>query len=59
MDRYVKQNITLNLLGKYGIKQNHFNVEELKKEIEEKDYYVYLKICDLVNSARIIEATNT
>ena len=54
-----KQNITLNLLGKYGIKQNHFNVEELKKEIEEKDYYVYLKICDLVNSARIIEATNT
>ena len=31
MDRYVKQNITLNLLGKYGIKQNDFDVEELKK----------------------------
>ena len=36
MDRYVKQNITLNLLGKYGIKQNDFDVEELKKKMEKK-----------------------
>ena len=32
-------------------------MKKSKKKLK-KDYYVYLKICDLIDSARIIEVTN-
>ena len=51
-------NIILNIIYKYGIEYYKSNIEEIEKEIEKKDYYIYLKICDLINSARIIEVTN-
>ena len=41
-----------------GIEHIESNIEEIKKEIEKKDYYVDLKICDLIDSARIVEVTN-
>ena len=40
-----------------GIEHIESNIEEIKKEIEKKDY-VDLKICDLIDSARIVEVTN-
>ena len=58
MANNVNRNKCLNIIYKYGIEYNESNIEEIKKEIEKKDYYVYLKICDLTDSARIIEVTS-
>ena len=58
MANNVNRNKCLNIILKYGIEYNESNIEEIEKEIEKKDYYVYLKICDLIDSARIIEVTN-
>ena len=58
MANNVHRNKCLNIIYKYGSEYNESNIEEIEKEIEKKDYYVYLKICDLIDSARIIEVTN-
>ena len=58
MANNVNRNKCLNIICKYGIEYNESNFEEIEIEIEKKDYYVYLKICDLIYSARIIEVTN-
>ena len=58
MANNVNRNKCLNIIYKYGIEYYKSNIEEIEKEIEKKDYYVYLKICDLIDSARIIEVTN-
>ena len=33
-------------------------LKKSKKKLKKKDYYVYSKICDLIDSARIVEVTN-
>ena len=58
MANNVNRNKCLNIIFKYGIEYNESNIEEIEKEIEKKDYYVYLNICDLTDSARIIKVTN-
>ena len=58
MANNVNRNKCLNIIYKYGIEYCKSNIEEIEKEIEKKDYYVYLKICNLINSTRIIEVTN-
>ena len=58
MANNVNRNKCLNIIYKYGIEYYKSNIEEIEKEIEKKDYYVYLKICNLINSTRIIEVTN-
>ena len=57
MSNNVNRNKCLNIIYKYGIEYNESNIEEIEKEIKKKNY-VYLKVCDLINSARIIEVTN-
>ena len=58
MNNNVKENSINNHISRYGIVKNQSNYEELRKVIEKKDYFVYKKICELVNSSRIVEATN-
>ena len=58
MPNNVNRSKCLNIICKYSIEYNESNIEEIKKQIEKKDYQVYLKICDLVDSTRIIEVTN-
>ena len=58
MANNVNRNKWLSIIYKYGIEYNESNIEEIKKEIEKKDNYVYLKICDLTDSTRIVEVTN-
>ena len=33
-------------------------LKKSKKKLKKKDYYVDLKICDLIDSAKIVEVTN-
>ena len=47
----------LNIIYKQVIEYNESNIEKIEKEIGKKDY-VYLKIWDLTDSARIIRVTN-
>ena len=58
MPNNVNRSKCLNIICKYCIEYNESNIEEIKKQIEKKDYQVYLKICDLVDNTRIIEVTN-
>ena len=58
MANNVNRNKCLNIIYKSSIEYNESSIKETEKEIEKKDYYVYLKICDLIDSARIIEVTN-
>ena len=58
MANNVNRNKCLNIIYQYGIEYNKSNIEEIEKEIEKKDYYVYFKICDLIDNTRIIELTN-
>ena len=41
MNNNVIKNSVYNLTSRYSIKQAQSNFEELKKEIGEKDYFVY------------------
>lgn len=41
MNNNVIKNSVYNLTSRYSIKQTQSNFEELKKEIGEKDYFVY------------------
>lgn len=43
---------------RYGIKEIDSNPEEIEKVVEKKDYYIYLKICDVPDNVRIVEVTN-
>lgn len=47
-----------NLMYRYGIKEIDSNPEEIEKVVEKKDYYIYLKICDVPDNVRIVEVTN-
>ena len=58
MANNVNRNKCLNIIYKFSTEYNKSSIKETEKEIEKKDYYVYLKICDLIDSARIIEVTN-
>ena len=58
MANNVNRNKCFNIIYKSSIEYNESSIKETEKEIEKKDYYVYLKICDLIDSARIIEVTN-
>ena len=58
MANNVNRNKCLNIIYQYGIEYNKSNIEQIEKEIEKKDYYVYFKICDLIDNTRIIELTN-
>ena len=58
MAHNVNRNKCLNIIYKYGIEYNESNNEEINKEIKKKDYYVSLKISDLIDSVRIIKVTN-
>ena len=51
MANNVNRNKCLNIIYKYSIEYNESNIEEIEKEIGKKDYYVYLKICGLIDSA--------
>ena len=57
MANNVNRNKFLNIIYKQGIEYNESNIEKIEKEIGKKDY-VYLKFCDLTDSARIIQVTN-
>ena len=57
MANNVNRNKFLNIIYKQVIEYNESNIEKIEKEIGKKDY-VYLKICDLTDSARIIRVTN-
>ena len=57
MANIVNRNKFLNIIYKQGIEYNKSNIQKIEKEIGKKDY-VYLKICDLTDSARIIQVTN-
>ena len=59
MANNVNRNKCLNIIYNFSIEYNESNIEEIEKEIEKKKkIIVYLKICDLIDSARIIEVTN-
>ena len=36
----------------------HPILKNQKKLLKKKDYFIYQKLCELVNSSRIVEATN-
>ena len=55
---HVNRNKCVNLIQKYNIDNTDSNLEEIEKVLAKTNYYVYLKICDLIDSARIIEVTN-
>ena len=57
MANNVNRNKFLNIIYKQVIEYNESNIEKIEKEIGKKDY-VYLKIWDLTDSARIIRVTN-
>ena len=57
MNENVKKNSIYNCLSRYGI-QSPSNFEEIVKVIEKSDYLISKKLCELVNSNRIVEATN-
>ena len=58
MANNVNRNKFLNIIYKQGIEYHESNIENIEKEIGKKDYHIYLKICDLTDSARIIQVTN-
>ena len=47
-----------NLMYRYGIKEIDSNPEEIEKVVEKKDFYIYIKICDVTDNVRIVEVTN-
>ena len=41
MPNNVNRNECLNIIYKFGTEYNESNIEEIEKEIEKKDYYVF------------------
>ena len=54
-----KKNSIYNYSSRYNILGlSSSNFEELEKVIEKKHYFIYQKLCELVSSSKIVEATN-
>ena len=57
--KMLKKNSIYNYSSRYNILGlGSSNFEELEQVIEKKDYCIYQKLCELVNSCRIVDATN-